>query len=236
MDDSERPGSCTIEWNPPGLTLDDLAKFTSLVLDLHNDVAVPYVTEVLFGPGSVLALPKAPLVTSIRMGSPLVTQLLGSSTGLFSVGMVGLILKHPDRLGEFLPRVGAGRYRGRTERLDERLRYEERLQYVEDRAPVQTRGRSIERFEERYRSIERSRSGREREQGNQSSRDDQGRTQRERPDDQGRTQRERPDDQGRTQRERPDDQGRTQRERPDDQGRKRDDRNPRRDGRDGRSR
>ena len=218
MDDSERPGSCTIEWNPPGLTLDDLAKFTSLILDLHNDVAVPYVTEVLFGPGSIVAPPKAPRVTSIRMGSPLITQLLGSSTGLFTVGMVGLILKHPDRLGEFLPRVGAGRYRGRTERLDERLRYEERLryveerlQYVEGRAPVQTRGRSIERFELRYRrSMERSRSGREREPGNQSSRDDQGRTERERRDDQGRTR--------------------------DDRDPGRNDRSPRRDGRDGRSR
>ena len=33
---------------PLDLTLEDLAKFTSLLLELHNEVAVPYVTEELY--------------------------------------------------------------------------------------------------------------------------------------------------------------------------------------------
>ena len=141
MEASEREDSCTITWNPSGLTLEDLARFTSLLFELHNDVAVPYVTEELYGPGSNVVPPKSPRVARISMASPLVTQLLAGSGGIVSLGMVGFILKNPDKLGEFLPRISESWYETKIRAVEAKLRY------VETRARVNTRGRPIGRFE-----------------------------------------------------------------------------------------
>lgn len=156
MDVSEREDSCTITWNPPDLTLDDLAKFTSLLLDLHSEVAIPYVIAEDQS-GSNLVLPKSPLVTSIRMGSPLVAELLSAPERIeiAALGAVGWILKNQDKLSEFLPRVRRTWDEENTRRLEARLRY------VETRARVQARGRSIRTFEREYRSGRERTTGRE---------------------------------------------------------------------------
>lgn len=141
MGPPERDDSCTFTWNPSDLTLEDLATFMSLVHDLYNEVAFRYVTEELYGPGSNVASPKSPRVTHVSMGSPLVTQLLAGSGGIVSLGMVGFILKNPDRLGEFLPRISESWYKSKEKALVAKL------DYVETRARVNTRGRPIGRFE-----------------------------------------------------------------------------------------
>jgi|HubBroStandDraft_1064217.scaffolds.fasta_scaffold257291_1 hypothetical protein len=150
MDVSESEGSCTITWNPHSLTLDDLAKLTSLLADLHSEVAVPYVIEDFTQPGSNVVPPKSPLVASIRMGSPLVAELLSGRDDLAiaAVGMVGWILKNPDKLAGFLPVLRSTWHRENRIAEEEKFqRTEEGLWYVESRARVQTRGRSIQRFE-----------------------------------------------------------------------------------------
>lgn len=153
---SEREDSCTITWNPSGLTLEDLARFVSLLFELHNDVCVPYVTEELYAPGSNIVLSESPRVASMSMGSPLVTQLLAGSGGVVSLGMVGFILKNPDKLGGFLPGIKESWYRGNRKAL------EAKLQYVEARGRVNTRGRPIGRFEREYYSRARERGTRDR--------------------------------------------------------------------------
>jgi hypothetical protein len=172
----EREDSCTIIWNPRGLRLDELAKFTSLLADLHSEVAVPYVTSQEFDQsGSNVAAPASPLMGSLRMGSPLVAQLLGEggAGAISALGLVGYILNKPERLGRFLPGISEGRYRGKTREL------EARLEYLEARSRFEARGRSIERFEREYRSRgeprrESSRTRLEREIRNRRNRDDRG--------------------------------------------------------------
>jgi hypothetical protein len=148
MDVSSRGDSCELVWNPRDLTLDDLAKFMSLIAELHSEVAVPYVTDELFSPGSNVVPSEPPLVASISMGSPLVTQLLAGAGGVLPLGMVAYILKNPDRLADFLPVLRQRWHRGN------RIALEEKLQYIETRDRIQARGRSIERFEGVYRTRE----------------------------------------------------------------------------------
>jgi len=137
----EREDSCTITWNPRGLRLDELAKFTSLLADLHGEVAVPYVTSPEFDQSEFLdqsesnvAAPASPLVARLRMGSPLIAQLVEEG-GAFALGLVGYILRDPFRLGESLPRVREGRYRGKRRAL------EAELLYLEARSRFEARGR-----------------------------------------------------------------------------------------------
>lgn len=161
---SERLDSCTLIWNPRDLTIDDLAKFTSLLADIHREVAVPYVTEAFYPASSNRVPAEPPLIARMSMGSPLVTQLLAGSGGILSLGMVGFILKNPDKLGEFLPRIRQSWHESNTRALEAKIQYvEERLEYVEARARVQTRGRSIERFEKtREQRMTRERTARDR--------------------------------------------------------------------------
>src|ERR1700730_12715717 len=115
---SEDDRSCVITWNPLVLTLDDLKSFTSLLVTLHSEVAVPYVTSELYQDGSNVVVPPSPSVANVHMGSPLITQLLAGSNifEIVSLGMVGVIVKKPERLSEFLPRLKEGWYR-ETEKL-----------------------------------------------------------------------------------------------------------------------
>lgn len=150
MDYSDREDSCTLTWNPRGITLNDLAIFASLIADLHSDVAIPYVTEELYQPGSNVVLPTPPLVSTIRMSSPLVIELVSGPSGIGAVtlGMVAYILKHPERLGGFITQVRKSWHDGNREAEAAKLRRAEaRLRYVETRARVQTRGRVLQRFD-----------------------------------------------------------------------------------------
>jgi hypothetical protein len=150
MDDSEREDSCTLTWNPRGITLNDLSIFTSLLAQLHSDIAVPYVTEEFYQPGSNVVLPGPPSVTTIRMSSPLLIELVSGPSGIgaVSLGMVAYILRHPDKLGGFIAEVRKTWHDGNREAEAAKLRrVEARLRYVEARARVQTRGRALQRFD-----------------------------------------------------------------------------------------
>lgn len=165
MGPSEREeGLCTFTWNPRDLTLDDLAKFTSLLFELHSEVAVPYVLAEDQS-GSNVVRPKSPLIDSISMGSPLVIELFAAPGGIAiaALGALGWMVKHQDELGGFLPRVRRRRDEEEIERLQTRLKL------IETRAMVHARGRSIERFEREYHYRDRYRPGHER------SRDDRNR-------------------------------------------------------------
>jgi hypothetical protein len=139
----EQEGSCEIIWSARVFALDDLARFTSLLLELHSEIAAPYVTSELYSDGSNVVIPPSPSVTNIRMSSPLITQLLAgpSAFEIAALGMVGSIIKKPERLGEFLPRVKEGWYRGNGKALEQQIRY------VRARGELEAQGRSIERFE-----------------------------------------------------------------------------------------
>jgi hypothetical protein len=151
----EPENSCVITWNPEELTLDGLAKFVSLLIELHSKVAVPYTIEELYPDSNVIEL--APLkVASMHMGSPLITELLSgpSAIDITALGMVGYALKYPERLGGFLERVRTGRDRAERERIIERYKL------IETRSRIEARGCSIERFESR--ELERARRKRDR--------------------------------------------------------------------------
>jgi hypothetical protein len=145
-DSPKDAGECELIWNPRNLTLDDLAKFMSLIAELYSEVAVPYVTHELFQPGSNVVPSESPFVASVRTSSPLVIELISGSGGVLPLGMVAYILKNPGRVGDFLPVIRQRWHRGN------RIALEEKLQYIEARDRVQARGRSIERFEGVYRS------------------------------------------------------------------------------------
>lgn len=158
--------SCTFTWNSRTLTLGDLESFTSLLVNLHDDVAVPYVTSEFYQVGpNVPGLPSV-RVNSISMGSPLIIELLTgpSEVAVLALGMVGYVLRNPARLGEFIPRVREGWYRGNREAL------EQKSEYARTKGRVRAEGRPIETFE-----MELARSSREREIRNRRNRDDRGR-------------------------------------------------------------
>jgi hypothetical protein len=146
--------SCTFSWNPSVLTLEDLALFTSLLLELHNDVAVPYVTEQHYEPS--IGLQKPPRVARISMGSPLVTQVVAGSGGIVSLGMIGFILRNPDKLGAFLPRIRESWNESSKRAL------EAKFEYIETRAKLQARGEPIQTFEREYYSRNREQGPRDR--------------------------------------------------------------------------
>jgi len=150
MDASERERSRRIEWDPRDLRLNDLTIFTSLLLDLYSNVAVPYVlTE--DQSGSNVAPPESPRVISIRMGSSLVIELLSEPSGIAiaALGVFEIILKHPDRLGEFLPKVREYWYRGNIEADEQKQLLKDmriKFDHVKSRAPVIiTEGPAVER-------------------------------------------------------------------------------------------
>jgi hypothetical protein len=155
----EREDSCTITWNPRDLTIDDLAELTSLLVDLHNDVAVPYVIEEFTSPGSNVVPPKSPSVASISMGSPIVIQLVAAQgVALNAIGMVGWILDMRDDIAGFLPGLRGTWHRDNRIADEEKLRrIEDRLRHIEDRGGVEARGRPIRTFEREYRTKGRDR-------------------------------------------------------------------------------
>jgi hypothetical protein len=136
--------TCTIIWNPFRMELDDLAQFTSLLFELHNEVAVPYLTPGRRRGWLERNTPQSPVVVGISMASPFVTQFVAGSGGVLSLGMVGFILKNPDRLGEFLPRIRESWYRGNRRALEQKVRY------VEAKGELDARGNAIQEFEREY--------------------------------------------------------------------------------------
>lgn len=143
--------SCTFTWNSRMLTLGDLEDFTSLLVALHDEVAVPYVTSDLYQVGSNAPGLIPATVTSVSMNSPLTIELLAgpSEVAILALGMVGYVIRNPGRLGEFIPRVREGWYRSNREAL------EQKIEYARTKGRIRAEGRPIQTFEiERARTIE----------------------------------------------------------------------------------
>lgn len=134
------------------LTIDDLAAFAAMLVDLYRGVAVPYVTSELYQSGSNVNMPEVPSVASIQMASPLVSQIAAGSNGIVALGLVGYILRNPERLGEFLPRIQEAWYNSRASAQEAK----ENLQRLNARGRFEASGTPIRAFERVYRDRERN--------------------------------------------------------------------------------
>lgn len=146
MPDNEQDNTCIIVWSPSELRITDLAAFSSLLADLYLGVAAPYVTSELYQPGANVATPDLPQVTRLQMASPLVTELIAGSHGIVSLGLLGYLLKHPERIGEFLPGVQRGWYNSRVSAEEARSN----LERLSNKSRFNVEGRPIRSFEQAY--------------------------------------------------------------------------------------
>lgn len=145
---------CTITWGPRQITLDELAMLTSLLANLHADVAIPYVTSELGPEVGSSTIPPSPLVASVRINSPLIAELLAGSQDeglILALGMVCYLLKHPDRFGAFLPAIKAAWYEGRTKAWQARLELireqQKQISYIKEKGRLEAEGRPLEEFD-----------------------------------------------------------------------------------------
>jgi hypothetical protein len=139
----EHEASCTITWSPQVIGLDELAVWTSMIADLYSDIAVPYVTSELLGPAGPDVTLASPRVASLRIGSPLITELLASSPdewGIVTLGMVGYILKNPGRLVTIWPRMQEAWYRSKAKVL------EAQLEFITAKGRLEAVGDPIEKY------------------------------------------------------------------------------------------
>jgi hypothetical protein len=137
---------CTIVWNPSVLTLEDLAECLSVQLDLYRETVTPYVTSELYQDGSNVIIPSLPLISTVRMGSPLTIELISGSSNDWSIaalGMLAYILKNADALLTL-------DLRARLARAELR----DRLKKLQQRSPFQASGYPIRKFEQANRSRE----------------------------------------------------------------------------------
>jgi hypothetical protein len=160
----ERDDLCAVVWNPPMLSLGDLTECLSVQSDLYTEVVRPYVASELYDQPRI-ALPSFPVVSSLRMSSPLIIEFISGSssdTGIVALGMLAYILKNAERLATLRTRIRAAQNREQAElelsmlaRLNVHDELNNRLKELEAKSSFQVSGRPIERFEARYRSRER---------------------------------------------------------------------------------
>src|SRR5262249_41603818 len=85
-----------------------------------------------------------PLVASVRMGSPLITELFAGSPdewGIVALGMVGYLVRNPGRLATIWPRIREDWYRSKAKAL------EAQLEYLTAQGRLEAAGDPIERYE-----------------------------------------------------------------------------------------
>lgn len=149
MGSPEREDSCKIIWDPSELTLKDLTECLSVQLDLYDKVVTPYVTSELYQDGSNAIAPALPLISTVRMSSPLTIELISGSSNIWSVaalGMLAYVLKNP----EVLETLGTLDLRIRAARAE----LQERLRKLQERSHFEARGYPMRTFERAYRSRE----------------------------------------------------------------------------------
>jgi len=142
----ERDDLCVIVWNPSVLTLADLSECFSVQLDLYRETVIPYVTSELYQDGSNVVVPSLPLISTVRMGSPLTIELISGSSNDWSIaalGMLAYILTNAKALLTLDLRIRVARAELRN-----------RLKKLEERSPFQATGYPIRRFEQANRSRE----------------------------------------------------------------------------------
>ena len=142
----ERDDLCVIVWNPSVLTLADLSECFSVQLDLYRETVIPYVTSELYQDGSNVVVPSLPLISTVRMGSPLTIELISGSSNDWSIaalGMLAYILTNAKALLTLDLRIRVARAELRN-----------RLKRLEERSPFQASGYPIRKFEQAIRSRE----------------------------------------------------------------------------------
>lgn len=156
----ERDDACVISWNPPTLSLNELAKFTSFLDDLYAQVAAPWVAQELGESSKGSVIPGAPKITRIQMGSPLAIQLIansGNELSILALGMLGYLLKHPELLGGWMAQIRTARFRHRKEALEAQAALQKCLKELNDKAEIQVHGPPIITFEIKIRRAHASR-------------------------------------------------------------------------------
>jgi hypothetical protein len=146
MASPERDDLCIIVWSPPVLTLEDLAECFSVQLDLYRETVIPYVTSELYQDGSNVVVPSLPLISSVRMASPLTIELISGSSNDWSIaalGMLAYILTNAKAILTLDLRIRVARAELR-----------DRLKKLEERSPFHATGYPIRRFEQANRSRE----------------------------------------------------------------------------------
>jgi hypothetical protein len=139
MATTERPNSITISWDPTDISLADLKILTAYVADIDDEAAQPWaINQRGSAPGS-------PLVTTIRMGSPLIAEIVShvenGTAGVLTLGAVGYFIKHPEALGGWVARFRGASYRDRTQALIEKG------EYLRTKAEIEAYGEPILEFQ-----------------------------------------------------------------------------------------
>jgi hypothetical protein len=136
---TDSANSLTISWNPSDISLADLKILTAYVADIDDQAARPWAISKL---GSA---PSSPLVTAIRMGSPLIAEIASNvhdgTVGVLTLGAVGYLIKHPEKLGGWVARFRAASYR------DQRQKLIEKSEYLRTKAELEAYGGPILQFE-----------------------------------------------------------------------------------------
>jgi hypothetical protein len=139
MSTTDRPNSITIRWDPINISLADLKILTAYVADIDEEAAQPWAVNQL---GSA---PGSPLVAIIRMGSPLIAEIVShlenDTRGILTLGAVGYFIKHPELLGGWVARLRGASYQGRTQELIEKR------EYLRTKAEIEVYGEPILEFE-----------------------------------------------------------------------------------------
>ena len=131
--------SLTINWNPIDISLTDLKILTAYVADIYEEAAQPWASNKLS------SVPGSPLVTAIRMESPLIAEIAShvgdGPAGVLTLGAIGYFIKHPEVLGGWVARFRGASYRDRTQAL------REKGEYLREKAEIAAHGDPIEVFE-----------------------------------------------------------------------------------------
>jgi hypothetical protein len=136
----DRTDSCIIKWAPSEITIYDLEALSSYITGMHEQ-AVPLLESTQSGYVPI----SPPRVASISMRSPfsaeIVASLGDSTSGLLALGLLGYMLKHPEAIGGWLPRVGDAWYQQRTSALIAKA------EYLNAKAELEIDGQPINTFE-----------------------------------------------------------------------------------------
>jgi hypothetical protein len=129
--------SVTIRWNPADISLADLKILSAYFADIDEAARLWAISK-----GSA---PSSPVVTAIRMGSPLIAEIASNvhdgTVGVLTLGAVGYLIKHPEKLGGWVARFRAASYR------DQRRELIEKSAYLRTKAELEVYGEPILEFE-----------------------------------------------------------------------------------------
>lgn len=103
-------------------------------------------------PGNIPSLPLDSIVKRSPLIVDLATAAMGGGVGLAALRMVGAAIREPERIGEFFPRIGSGRFDGRRSLLEARQNLQT-LKGLGGEVHVSTSGRDSVQDEDAIREL-----------------------------------------------------------------------------------